>query len=161
MSGKCFAAGCGPERIQEFIVEALLDLDEFVGALCGIRVPAVNAVDLPALVTLDGEETTGEDRVPGHVAGVGVGRVAAPEDDTVGTVLDLTERAARDTDILNGDQGRAVADRCTVVDNTADLLGDLVADAHGLAARGCPAVHQGLSRLDQHICGPVDRLIVG
>ena len=158
---ECLAAGCGTECIEEFVIIALLDLDELICTACGIRVPAVNAVDLPALVSLDGEETAGEDGVPGHVAGVGVCRVAAPEDDTVGTVLDLPERAARDTDILDCDQGRAVADGCTVVDNTADLLGNLVADAHCLAAGGCPAVHQGLSRLDQHVCGPVNRLIVG
>ena len=112
-------------------------------------------------MALDSEETTREDRVPGHVAGVGVCRVATPEDDAVGTVLDFPERAAWDTDIFNRNQGRAVADGCTVVDNSADLLCDLVADAHGLAAGGCPAVHQGLSRFDEHLCGPVNGLIVG
>ncbi len=54
-----------------------------------------------------------------------------------------------------------MTDRCTIVDNTTYLFSDIMADAHGLAARGCPAIHQGLSRLDQHICRPVDCLIVG
>ncbi len=95
------------------------------------------------------------------MAGMGVCRVAAPEDDAVGTVLDLPERTARDTDILDGDQGRPVADGCAVVDNAPDLLGDIVADAHGLAAGGRPAVHKRLSRFDEHLCRPVDRLVVG
>ena len=40
--GKCFATGRGPERIQELVIVALLDLDELIRALGGIGVPAVN-----------------------------------------------------------------------------------------------------------------------
>ena len=95
------------------------------------------------------------------MAGVGMSRVASPEYYTVCTVLDFPKCAARDAYILDCNQRRPVADCCTVIYDAADFFCNLMADAHCLAAGGCPAVHQCLPGLDQHVGGPVYCLVIG
>ena len=159
--GQVLAADRDAEGREELVVAPLLELEPDVGHLHGVRVARVHHDHLAALVALAGEEAAREDRVLREVARVRVRGVAAPEDDDVGAVLDLAERAARDADVLDRDQRGAVADRRGVVHDAADRLGDLVSDRLGLAVGRGPAVHQGLLRLREHLGRVLDRVVVG
>ena len=113
--GQPLALEGNAECIQELVVPALLDLQVDIGHLGGVGDTGVDNDQLAAHLSLAGEETTREDGVPGHVPGVGVCRVAAPEDDPVGTVLDFPKGTGGETDILHGNQGGAVAGCCGIV----------------------------------------------
>ena len=68
--------------------------------------------------------------------GVGVGRVAAPEDDPVGPVLDFPESTGGKTNILHGNQRCTVAGCCGIVTACLAQFGNLVAHALSFAVRG-------------------------
>ena len=123
----------GPERVEELVVVALVEHEVVVGEFRGVGLTRVDTEDHPLHLTLLGEVAAGEDRVPGGVAGVGVHRVAAPEDHDIGTVLRFTERAARVPVVEHRQERGAVADGCTVVEHGTGFLGNPADCAHTLA----------------------------
>jgi hypothetical protein len=93
------------------------------------------------------------------VARVRLGRVRPPEDDEVGPVLHLAERAGHLADALERHAARPVADRGGRIDAAADAVGDGDGDALRLAGRVGKAVDDRVARLREDARRPLDRLV--
>ena len=83
--------------------------------ISGVGDTGITTISLRLICPLAVKEPRGKMESPGHVPGMGMCRVAAPEDNPVRTVLDLPESTGRKACILNCNQGSAVAGCCGIV----------------------------------------------
>ncbi|KAF5032806.1 hypothetical protein DSECCO2_613290 [anaerobic digester metagenome] len=150
-----------PERREDRIVPAGLDLHELVSDVRRLGLPDVDDDHLPVAEGVVEEEPFRVAGVAGEVTGVGVDRVRSPVDDKVRPVLHHPEGAARVPDLLDGQDRRSVADRGGVVDDAPDEFGHMHPHTLGLPVGPAPPIQERALGREEHTGGVAGRLIVG
>ena len=141
----------GPQRPQHFEIRARFDLDEDVGHRRAARAPDVHQDHRAVLFAARHIHSLGRPPIAREQARVGFGRVAPPEDDQVGPVLDLAQRRRALAHTLEGDTRWAVADGRGRIDGAADEVGDGDGLALRLARRVAESVNQREPRIRQYV----------
>ena len=149
------------QRPQHLEIAARLHLDEDVGRRSAGSTPHVHEHDGAVFPPVGDEHALWGHRVAREEPGVRLRRVAAPEHDEVGPVLDLTEGGGALAHALESDPRRAMADGGRRVHRPPDHVGDRDRHPLSLARRVGQPVDQREARLGQDLRSRLDRFFGG